>query len=42
MGKQTFMKGTLVLIVANALTKIIGLFFKVPLTYLLNESGRGR
>lgn len=41
MGKQTFMKGTLVLIVANALTKIIGLFFKVPLTYLLNESGMG-
>lgn len=39
MGKQTFMQGTVVLVAANALTKIIGMFFKIPLTYLLHESG---
>lgn len=41
MGKQTFMQGTLILVVANALTKVIGAFFKIPLTYLLHESGMG-
>ena len=41
MGKQTFMQGTIILVAANALTKIIGAFFKIPLTYLLHESGMG-
>ena len=41
MGKQTFMQGTIILVLANALTKIIGAFFKIPLTYLLHESGMG-
>lgn len=39
MSKQTFMKGTMILVVANGLTKIIGAFFKIPLTYLLHENG---
>lgn len=37
--KQTFLQGTLVLIVANGLTKLIGACFKIPLTYLLHEEG---
>ncbi|MDY4976392.1 MAG: polysaccharide biosynthesis protein [Clostridia bacterium] len=41
MGKQTFMKGTMILVVANGLTKVIGALFKIPLTYLLHESGMG-
>ncbi len=41
MGKQTFMKGTMILVLANGLTKVIGALFKIPLTYLLHESGMG-
>lgn len=38
---QTFIKGAAVLLLANLLVKIIGAGFKIPLTYLLNESGMG-
>lgn len=37
--KQVFMKGTLILMVANIIVKIIGAAFKIPLTYLLGEEG---
>lgn len=39
--KQTFLKGAFILVVANVVVKIIGMFFKVPLTYLLGEDGMG-
>ena len=31
--------GTVILIIANAISKILGAVFKIPLTYLLNEEG---
>lgn len=37
--KQTFMKGALILMVANIIVKVIGAAFKIPLTYLLDEEG---
>ena len=39
--KQTFMKGALILMVANIIVKVIGAAFKIPLTYLLDEAGMG-
>ena len=38
-NKQNFIKGTAILIAANAISKILGAVFKVPLTYLLHEEG---
>ena len=35
--KQTFMKGALILVIANIIVKVIGAAFKIPLTYLLDE-----
>lgn len=37
--KQTFMKGALILMIANIVVKIIGAAFKIPLTYILGEEG---
>ncbi len=37
--KQTFMKGALILMVANIIVKVIGAAFKIPLTYILGEEG---
>lgn len=34
-----FIKGTAILICANAISKILGAVFKIPLTYLLHEEG---
>ncbi len=39
--KQTFLQGTIVLVVANLLTKIIGAVFKIPLANVLGENGMG-
>ncbi len=39
--KQTFMKGALILMIANIIVKVIGAAFKIPLTYLLGENGMG-
>ena len=36
---QSFMKGAFILIIANAIVKLIGAAFKIPLTYLLDEDG---
>ena len=36
---QTFMKGALILLIANMVTKVIGMIFKIPLTYLLKPEG---
>ncbi len=38
---QSFMYGAIILLVANALVKIIGAVFKIPLTYILGEEGMG-
>ena len=38
---QTFVKGALILVVANILVKVIGAGFKIPLTYILGEEGMG-
>lgn len=37
--KQNFMKGALILMIANIVVKVIGAAFKIPLTYLLEEEG---
>ena len=34
-----FIKGTVILICANAIAKILGAVFKIPLTYILGEEG---
>ena len=38
-NKQNFIKGTMILMCANAISKILGAVFKIPLTYLLKEEG---
>lgn len=37
--KQSFIKGAMILIAANAISKILGAVFKIPLTYILQEEG---
>lgn len=37
--KQSFLKGTAVLVAANFLVKIIGAVFKIPLAHILKEEG---
>ena len=39
MRQDSFLKGTAVLIGANAVSKILGAVFKIPLTYILKEEG---
>ena len=39
MKKQSFLTGALILMVANAVSKILGAVFKIPLTYILHEEG---
>lgn len=39
MKKQSFVTGAAILMIANAISKILGAVFKIPLTYILNESG---
>lgn len=38
---QAFMKGALILMIANILVKVIGAVFKIPLTYVLDKEGMG-
>ena len=35
------MYGTIILLIANAVVKVIGAIFKIPLTYILGEEGMG-
>ena len=37
--KQTFLQGTLILLIANAVTKVIGALFKIPLAYIIDKEG---
>ena len=39
--KQTFLKGALILVCANALVKVIGAVFKIPLANLIKPDGMG-
>lgn len=39
MKNESFVKGTLILIIANAVSKILGATLKIPLTYILGEQG---
>lgn len=39
MARQNFLKGTIILVLANAVSKILGAVFKIPLTYILQEEG---
>ncbi len=39
MKKQSFITGAAILMAANAISKILGAFFKIPLTYILREEG---
>lgn len=39
MKKQNFVTGAVILMIANAISKILGAVFKIPLTYILNEEG---
>lgn len=40
-GKQSFLQGAFVLIAANAIVKVIGAIFKIPLTNMIGEDGMG-
>ena len=37
--KNSFIAGAAVLMVANAVSKILGAVFKIPLTYIVHEEG---
>lgn len=37
--KSSFMRGAVILMAANAVSKILGAFLKIPLTYIINEEG---
>lgn len=37
MKKQSFLTGALILMIANAISKILGAVFKIPLTYILKD-----
>ena len=39
MAKQSFITGAAILMTANAISKILGAVFKIPLTYILAEEG---
>lgn len=39
MKRQSFLTGAVILMIANAISKILGAVFKIPLTYILNEEG---
>ncbi|MGN0148893.1 MAG: polysaccharide biosynthesis C-terminal domain-containing protein [Clostridia bacterium] len=39
MKKQSFITGAIILMIANAVSKILGAVFKIPLTYILKEEG---
>lgn len=39
MKKQSFITGAAILMIANAISKILGAVFKIPLTYILHEDG---
>ena len=39
MKKQSFVAGAAILMAANAVSKILGAVFKIPLTYILHEEG---
>ncbi len=41
MKKQNFITGALILASANAVSKILGAVFKIPLSYILREEGMG-
>lgn len=38
---QAFMKGALILLIANITVKVIGAGFKIPLTYMIGQEGMG-
>ena len=37
--KKSFMTGAMILMAANAISKILGAVFKIPLTYIIHEEG---
>lgn len=37
--RQSFVKGAIILVAANAVSKILGAVFKIPITYILKEEG---
>ena len=39
--KQSFVQGALILVVAALMVKFIGFFFKIPLTFLIDDDGMG-
>ncbi len=39
MKSESFIKGTIILIAANSISKILGAILKIPLTYILGEEG---
>lgn len=39
MKKQSFLTGAIILMIANAISKILGAVLKIPLSYILNEDG---
>lgn len=41
MKRQSFIKGSLILMVLGFISRAFGVFFKVPLDYLVGEEGQG-
>lgn len=39
MKKQSFVAGAVILMISNAISKILGAVFKIPLTYIIGEEG---
>lgn len=37
--KQNFVKGAIILVAANTISKVLGAVFKIPITYILKEEG---
>ncbi len=39
--KETFFSGVLILTISNLLVKVLGMFFKIPMNYIMGDTGMG-
>lgn len=39
--KQSFVQGAFILVIASLIVKVVGAFFKIPLTHLIDDEGMG-
>ena len=40
-NKQSFVQGAFILVIASLIVKVVGAFFKIPLTHLIDDEGMG-